>query len=132
MNVHRRQALAGGAAMAAMACFAGDAAADDVAKSSMPEKGVILVATVKAKPGQEDAVRAALLTMVEPTRKEEGCLCYKLHQAKEDPTRFMFYEQWARREDLDAHSRSAHMKALGPKLEGKTEPSELTFFELVK
>ena len=58
-------------------------------------------------------MKEALLALVEPTRKEPGCLCYNLHQSKADPTQFMFYEQWASKEALDAHGKTPHMKALG-------------------
>ena len=78
----------------------GETTADGAGNSAVPKDAVILTAMVKAKPGQEEAVKEALLSMVEPTRKEPGCLCYNLHQSKADPTQFMFYEQWASQEAL--------------------------------
>ena len=107
--------------------------AQGVAKAEMPKDGVILTAMVKAKPGQEDAVKEALLALVEPTRKEPGCLCYNLHQSKSDPTQFMFYEQWASKDALDAHGKMPHMKALGGKLKDKTEKGGgVIVYELLK
>ncbi len=44
---------------------------------------------------------------------------------------FMFYEQWASKEALDAHGKMPYMKALGGKLEGKTETLSLTFYGLL-
>ena len=76
---------------------------------------------VKAKAGKGNAVKEALSSLVEPTRKEPGCLCYNLHQSKSDPTQFMFYEQWASKEALDAHGKTPHMRALGGKLKDRTE-----------
>ena len=107
--------------------------AEGVAKSEMPKEATILTAMVRAKPGQEEAVKEVLMALVEPTRKETGCLCYNLHQSKSDKTQFMFYEQWASKEALDAHGKTPHMKALGGKLKDKTEKGGgVTFYELLK
>ena len=132
MQINRRTLLAGGAALTALPCLAGEAMADGVAKSDMPKEGIILTATVKAKPGQEEAVKEVLMALVEPTRKEPGCLCYNLHQSKSDKTQFMFYEQWASKEAIDAHGKTPHMKALGGKLKDKTEKGGVVFYELLK
>jgi len=86
----------------------------------------------KAKPGQEGAVKEALMEMVEPTRKEKGCLAYNLHQSKSDKAQFIFYEQWASQAALDAHMKSPHMKALGDKLKDKTEKVDIVYYELLK
>lgn len=132
MEINRRTLLSGGAVAAALPFLAGDALAEGVAKSEMPKEGVILVAMVKAKPGQEEAVKEALLALVEPTRKESGCLCYNLHQSKGDKTQFMFYEQWASKADLDAHGKMPYMKALGGKLKDRVEKGGATVYELLR
>jgi quinol monooxygenase YgiN len=106
--------------------------AEGVAKLDMPKEGIILTAMVKAKPGQEEAVKEVLVALVEPIRKESGCLCYNLHQSKSDKTQFMFYEQWASKEALDAHGKTPHMKALGGKLKDKTDEGGVVFYELLK
>ena len=99
----------------------------------LKQDSVVLTAMVKAKQGQEDAVKEALFALVEPTRKEPGCLCYNLHQSKSDPTQFMFYEQWASKEALDAHSKTPHMRALGAKLKDRTDKGVgAVFYELLE
>jgi quinol monooxygenase YgiN len=127
----RREMLAGGAAAAALPFLAGESLGGQVAKHDMPKEGMILVAMVKAKAGEEDAVKQALMSLVEPTRKEPGCLCYNLHQSKTDKTQFMFYEQWASKEALSAHGKTPHMKALGAKLKGRTEKGGATSYDLL-
>lgn len=118
---------------AAMPFLASQVLGGEIAKQEMPEKGVALVATVKAKADEVEAVKEALLALVEPTRKEEGCLAYNLHQSQADKTQFMFYEQWASKEALDAHSQSPHFKALGPQIKDKTEKGGgVTFYELLQ
>ena len=121
MDINRRTLLASGTTLAGLSALTGEAMAQGAGNAEVPKGGVVLTAMVKAKPGQEDAVKEALLALVEPTRKEPGCLCYNLHQSKSDPTQFMFYEQWASKEALDAHGKTPHMKALGGKLKDKTD-----------
>jgi len=132
MEISRRALLVGGAGLAALPCLAGEVMAEGVAKSEMPKEGFILTAIVKAKPGQEEAVKEVLLELVEPTRKEPGCLGYNLHQSKSDKAQFMFYEQWASKEAIDAHGKMPYMKALGGKLKDKTEKGGVVFYELLK
>ena len=71
-----------------------------------------LVARFKATAGHEEALKAALLPCVAPTRAEAGCHTYVLHQAAEDPALFIFYEVWRDQAALDAHMESAHFKRL--------------------
>jgi quinol monooxygenase YgiN len=42
-------------------------------------KTITVVATFQAKPGEENELRAALIGLVGPTRKEAGCISYDLH-----------------------------------------------------
>jgi quinol monooxygenase YgiN len=132
VEINRRTLLSGGAAAAALPLLAGEVLAEGVATSEMPKAGVILVAMVKAKPGQEEAVKEILLALVDPTRKESGCLCYNLHQAKDDKTQFLFYEQWASKEALDAHSKTPPLRTLGEKLKDRVEKGGATVYELLR
>jgi quinol monooxygenase YgiN len=70
-----------------------------------------VVAVLVAKPGREDDLRAALLALIPPTRKEEGCVQYDLHVSTERPGQFVFYENWTSRELLDRHLASPHLQA---------------------
>lgn len=69
-----------------------------------------VVAEITAKPGKEEDLRAALLALVEPTRKEEGCVEYDLHVSTDSPGAFVFYENWTSREALDRHLASPHLE----------------------
>ena len=70
-----------------------------------------VVAEMRAKRGREDDLRNAALALIEPTRKEEGCVQYDLHEHKAEPGRFVFYENWASEADLARHAASAHLSA---------------------
>jgi quinol monooxygenase YgiN len=73
---------------------------------------LVIVAHIHAKAGKEDAVRAELEKVIPPTRAEEGCVTYDLHQDNEDPTHFMFYEVWETKPHWEAHQRTAHLDAM--------------------
>src|SRR2546425_4345162 len=55
--------------------------------------------------------------LVEPTRKESGCVSYELLQNREDPTDFTFVEEWESDTAFESHADSDHIKAIGPKLQ---------------
>jgi quinol monooxygenase YgiN len=72
---------------------------------------VTVVAEMKAKEGKEAQLREALIALVAPTRQEEGCVQYDLHEKLDEPGRFVFYENWVTLEDLARHGQSAHIQA---------------------
>jgi quinol monooxygenase YgiN len=45
---------------------------------------VIVVGSFVARDGKEDEARAAFEGLVGPTRPEDGCILYALHQGNED------------------------------------------------
>ena len=49
-----------------------------------------LAVVIKAKEGQEETVKNACIGLLEPTRKEKGCINYTLHMDPNDKGRFMF------------------------------------------
>ena len=77
----------------------------------MSERLLSVVAELVAKPGNEEEVRRHLLGFVEPTRKEEGCVQYDLHESIAEPGRFFFYENWTSDELLQKHLASPHIAA---------------------
>ncbi len=80
-------------------------------------KTITVVATFQARPGKEAELKNALTGLVAPTRQESGCLNYDLHQSPEDPTKFLFHENWASKAQLDAHLANAHIQALLPRVD---------------
>ena len=77
-----------------------------------------IVARIQAHPDHVAAVKSQLRQLIEPTRREEGCLQYDLHQDNQDPTVFLFYENWTSRALWQAHMNSAHIKAYRAATEG--------------
>lgn len=71
---------------------------------------VTVIATIKAKPGMESEVEQALRALIEPTRAEPGCINYDLHLLSDDPTVFMFHENWRSRKDLEEHLKMPYLE----------------------
>src|SRR5262245_47477197 len=71
-----------------------------------------VVAHLHANPGKEDELRTALLALLEPTRAEEGCVQYDLHQENGSSGHFVFYENWKSKAALDEHLATPHLTAL--------------------
>ncbi len=73
-----------------------------------------VVARIPAKPDTVEEVKALLTGLIEPTRKEEGCIQYDLWQNLNMPTDFTFVEQWVSAEALETHLKTDHIShALG-------------------
>jgi quinol monooxygenase YgiN len=68
-------------------------------------------AEFQAKPGREDELDGLLKGLLEPTRKERGCLQYDLHADNDKPGHFLFFENWTSMELLRAHLASPHLTA---------------------
>jgi len=69
---------------------------------------ITVVAKITAKNDAIEVVKAELLKMVAPTRQEEGCMEYRLHQDNGDPAVFVFYENWKNLACLEQHVKSRH------------------------
>jgi quinol monooxygenase YgiN len=79
---------------------------------------VTVVAKLTVKVAAIEAAKAELLTMIAPTRAEEGCIEYRLHQDNDDPTVFIFYENWESLVCLERHMESEHFKCYVAALSG--------------
>lgn len=71
---------------------------------------ITVVAKVVAKKDRVEAVKTELLKLIAPTRQENGCIAYNLHQDHENPAVFIFYETWENGQCLDAHMATEHFK----------------------
>lgn len=80
-----------------------------------------IVARIQAKPDNVDLVKSELLKLIEPTRQEDGCLQYDLHQDNTDQNVFMFHESWASRELWQIHMGNTHLQAYMSATDGAVE-----------
>jgi quinol monooxygenase YgiN len=83
----------------------------------MPDEKVHVIAIFVAAAGKEQELEQLLEGLVEPTRREAGCLRYDLMRGTPGESGdFVFVEEWESEAALDAHSQSAHIKEVGPKV----------------
>ncbi|MBA1193366.1 MAG: hypothetical protein K0S77_3714 [Pseudomonas sp.] len=93
---------------------------------------IVLLATLTAKAGQADALKAALLALVEPTRAEPGNLDYMLFERQDVPGCFYMREAFLHQEAFDAHVASEHFQRfLGCSEALLAEPPHLAFLNPV-
>ena len=84
----------------------------------MLENSIRVVAKVIAKPDSVIQVCSILSDLLEPTRRESGCICYELLQNRIDPTDFTFVEDWETDAAIDAHLTTNHISDALAKLPG--------------
>jgi quinol monooxygenase YgiN len=102
-------ALAAGLVIGAAATAAQDRSV--VRYDALPAGAYAVVAEVRAKPGKESALREATLPLVAAVRREPNNLLYFLHEDRESPGHFVFYEIFASEADFVAHNATPHVQA---------------------
>lgn len=80
-----------------------------------------VVARIVAKKESVESVKSELLKLVAPTREEDGCIEYTLHEDNDDPAVFIFYENWESAACLEKHVNSDHYKAYAGAVGGLIE-----------
>jgi quinol monooxygenase YgiN len=97
----------------------------------MSEKILTLTVTFQARPGKKSELRAALAGLLVPTRAEAGCINYDLHAAPDNPSKFLFYENWASKAHHEAHDRTPHVQNLRARINEMSFPPVKTFWEKI-
>ena len=64
---------------------------------------ISVIATTRAKSGHEDEVRKGFASLIEPSRKEPGCLRYDILEDAHYTGRFFTYEEWESEQALHTH-----------------------------
>ncbi|WP_327438892.1 putative quinol monooxygenase [Pseudomonas donghuensis] len=97
-----------------------------------PEQPLVSIAVLKARPGQREALKAALRALVEPTRQEPGCLDYVLFQLRDTPDVFYMREAFRNQQALDLHLAMPYFQAFAQRFdELLSEPLQLQMLEQV-
>ena len=79
-----------------------------------------------ARPDTVDEVRRILISLIDSSRAESGCLKYELLQNADDPTDFTFVETFASEDALKVHAAAPYIAGLGPRLKDLVaRPSEV-------
>lgn len=89
-----------------------------------------VIAFMRAAPGKEDELRAALESLIAPTTQETGYVNYDLHESVEEPGTFFFYENWESGAHLDAHLETPHLTDFAARAEGLLDADGLSINRL--
>jgi quinol monooxygenase YgiN len=113
------------AAGGAGALFAGGAGA-----GSSPD-WIAAVTLIHGLPGRDEELKQHLLSLSGPTRAEPGCVAYDLYQDPDERHEFMRFEIWTGAEALEAHKRTAHLRASFEKRQREGWTTEILVWERV-
>lgn len=92
-------------------------------------KTVNIISIKKPKEGKSAELREALLSLVGPTREEDGCITYNVYEDK-DGSLFL-YEVWRSQEDLKSHFQKSYIKDFRNKAGDLTVRNDVYFGKLI-
>jgi quinol monooxygenase YgiN len=87
-----------------------------------------LIVKFEVKKDRLEFVINELNKILEPTRNEDGCVLYELHQDLDDPYTLMFYEIWETVDAWKAHDQQKHIIDFKKAIDGAVE--QITFNKL--
>ena len=73
------------------------------------EERVVIVARFLAREGKEGELLSALQVLMEPTRREQGCIRYELNQQFDNPRVLTYIEKFRDQAAVDLHAASAYI-----------------------
>ena len=76
------------------------------------KQGLIVTAFWEAKPDEVDALKGIIRKFLPQAQAEPGVLAFQIHQSREEPTRFFFYEVFKDEAAFAEHSEAPHFKTL--------------------
>lgn len=98
----------------------------------MTNSKLTVLAHVYAGADAVETVKRECLALVAPSRAEEGCINYDLHQSSANPALFVFYENWASREALERHLEMPHSLLFDERTDGLlAAETKITFWEML-
>ena len=77
-----------------------------------------VIATINALKGKEKDLQDVLIKLIDPTRKEAGCISYILLNNIADQSEYTFFEEWKTEKDLETHMQSSHFQKAVKSLDG--------------
>ena len=134
MTINRRNFLkfsTGTAVLAALVPASSTLLSFTQKPKKMSANSLNVVAIVETSADKVDELKAVCLGLIEPTRKENGCISYDLFQDITNPGKFTFIENWKSKEHLDVHLKTPHLVAAGASF-GKLATKEVIVLMLNK
>lgn len=97
----------------------------------MNKPPVTITVRLRAKHGMSAQLKDAGLGLIEPTRKESGCISYHFHEDTKEKGLFLFYENWTSQEALEQHLAMPYLQEFRKVLDDVlAEPAEIIFWQV--
>ncbi|MDR1499830.1 MAG: antibiotic biosynthesis monooxygenase [Tannerellaceae bacterium] len=100
--------------------------AQEPAQEAISPDALTIVANVTVYPEFEGEILAAIESVVEGTRKEEGNISYDVFKDITNPLRYTFIEHWKSQEAIASHNASAHFLEFVKAIENKVDLEAFT------
>jgi quinol monooxygenase YgiN len=97
----------------------------------LPKDAVTMIVFLRAREGQETLLEAELRALVNPSRKEHGCLAYNLHRSADTPGAFLLHEVWLTREAHTAHTATPHFLRWNARKDALLASRDATFWKQI-
>ena len=99
----------------------------------MASEHLYIFARFRAKPGNQNAVEAALREVVPPTRAEAGCLSLNTFRSTRDPQLFYLHSKWVDEAAFDHHASLPHtmkfIEMVGPLIDHELQITRTRLME---
>lgn len=82
----------------------------------MQTTDLINLAVFHARSGNTNKLEAELLSLVEPTREEPGCLQYDICRSSKDPDELLVNERWRSQQDFELHVKTPYVESFMKKI----------------
>lgn len=73
---------------------------------------IYVVAKLQARAGKEESLRKLIEPIIEPTKKEKGCLRYSVMLDRQNPAVLTLLEEWETEAELTTHLALPHLQKL--------------------
>lgn len=99
---------------------------DSTGRTTQPDRTIritnlpklTIIAHITAVTDKTELVKSELQKLIPTTLAEDGCIQYDLHQDNEDPTKFVFFENWESRDLWQDHMNAPHLASHKKATEG--------------
>jgi len=71
---------------------------------------LVLAVHLTMQPGHDEEITQGFHKLQSATRQEPGCIAYIVQRSRQNPNRFLVYEQYKDEAALQAHRDSQHFK----------------------
>jgi quinol monooxygenase YgiN len=78
-----------------------------IGREQMAQENVHAVAHLHAHPDKTEELNSLLKSLLEPTRKEPGCIQFTLLQNRDTPAEFAIVSEWLNEQAVQEHVRTA-------------------------